>query len=74
MRGRLAFFQKRVNGQLSPYNVVLALGASIFYYSGAPGPMVEEGTKVLQITEDLDEASRQQEGGDPRGRGTLLAG
>ena len=29
LRERLAFDQKRVNGQLSPYDVVLALGASI---------------------------------------------
>ena len=39
------------------------------YYPGASGPMVEEGTKVLQITEDLDETNRQQGRGDPRGRG-----
>ena len=31
--------------------------------------MVKEGTKVLQITEDPDEANRQQRGVDPKGRG-----
>jgi hypothetical protein len=36
--------------------------------------MVEEGTKVVQITEDLDEANRQQGEVILGDGGTLLAG
>lgn len=40
LRGSLAFVQRRVNGQLSPYNVVLALGATIFLLPWRAWPMV----------------------------------
>src|SRR5919112_687368 len=57
--GHLAPAQKQVAEQLSGYDVVLVLGAPIFlYYPYVPGPVVEEGTKVLQITGDPDKATR----------------
>jgi benzoylformate decarboxylase len=58
-RGNLAFGQRQVAEQLSGHDVVLALGAPVFlYYPYVPGPTVEEGTRVLQVTEDPDEAAR----------------
>src|SRR3954447_20045726 len=57
-RGQLAFAQKRVAGQLSPYDVVLVLGAPVFlYYPYVPGPTVEEETRVIHVTEDVEEAN-----------------
>ncbi|MDQ4000301.1 MAG: benzoylformate decarboxylase [Actinomycetota bacterium] len=57
--GHLAPAQKQVAEQLSGYDVVLVLGAPIFlYYPYVPGPVVEEGTQVLQITADPDKATR----------------
>src|SRR5919107_1705022 len=45
--------------RLSGYDVVLVIGAPVFlYYPYVPGPVVEEGTKVLQITGDPDKATR----------------
>src|SRR5918999_1333897 len=44
---------------LSGHDVVLVLGAPVFlYYPYVPGPVVEKGTRVLQITEDPEEAAR----------------
>jgi len=58
-QGHLAFAQKKVAEQLSDYDVVLVLGAPVFlYYPYIPGPVVEEGTRVLQVTEDPEEANR----------------
>jgi benzoylformate decarboxylase len=58
-RGNLAFGQRQVAEQLSGHDVVLSLGAPVFlYYPYVPGPTVEEGTTVLQVTEDPDEAAR----------------
>jgi benzoylformate decarboxylase len=58
-QGHLAFAQRRVAEQLSPYDLVLVLGAPVFmYYPYVPGPTVEEGTRVLHITEDPEEANR----------------
>lgn len=58
-QGYLAFAQKQVAGQLSSYDVVLVLGAPVFlYYPYVPGPAVEEGTRVLHVTEDAEEANR----------------
>jgi benzoylformate decarboxylase len=58
-RGQLAPAQKQLAGQLSGHDVVLVLGAPVFlYYPYVPGPVVEEGTRVLQITEDPEEAAR----------------
>jgi benzoylformate decarboxylase len=58
-RGHLAPAQRQLAEQLSGHDVVLVLGAPVFlYYPYVPGPTVEEGTRVLQITEDPEEAAR----------------
>jgi benzoylformate decarboxylase len=58
-RGQLAPAQKQLAEQLSGHDVVLVLGAPVFlYYPYVPGPTVEEGARVLQITEDPEEAAR----------------
>ena len=58
-RGHLALAQKRVAEQLSPYDVVLVLGAPVYlYYPYVPGLVEEEGTGVLEITEDPGVANR----------------
>ena len=62
-RGHLAFAQRQVAEQLSGNDVVLVLGAPVFlYYPYFPGPTVEEGTRVLQVTEDPEEATRAAAG------------
>ncbi|MGH3090429.1 MAG: benzoylformate decarboxylase [Rubrobacteraceae bacterium] len=58
-QGFLTLAQKKVAERLSPYDAVLVLGAPVFtYYPYVPGPVVEEGTEVIQITEDPEEAAR----------------
>ena len=58
-RGHLAPAQRHLAEQLSGHDAVLVLGAPVFlYYPYVPGPVVEEGTRVLQITEDPEEAAR----------------
>src|ERR671916_1402994 len=58
-QGNLAPAQKQVADQLSEYDVVLVIGAPVFlYYPYVPGPVVYEGTQVLQITGDPDKAAR----------------
>ena len=58
-QGGLAPAQKQVSEQLAGYDVVLVLGAPVFlYYPYVPGPVVKEGTRVLQITGDPDKATR----------------
>jgi benzoylformate decarboxylase len=58
-RGHLAPAQKQLAEQLAGHDVVLVLGAPVFlYYPYVPGPVVENGTRVLQITEDPEEAAR----------------
>ncbi len=57
--GHLLLAQKRLAEQLSPYDVVLVLGAPVFlYYPYVPGPAVEEGTRLLHVTDDPEEAHR----------------
>jgi benzoylformate decarboxylase len=44
---------------LAPYDFVLVVGASVFsYYPNIPGPLLPEGTRLLAITSDPDEAAR----------------
>src|SRR3954470_13497406 len=44
---------------LAPYDVVLVVGASVFaYYPNIPGPLLAEGTRLVAITSDPDEAQR----------------
>ncbi len=58
-QGYLALAQQRVAEQLSSYDTVLVLGSPVFpYYPYVPGPVVHEGTRVVQITEDPEEAAR----------------
>jgi benzoylformate decarboxylase len=62
-QGHLVFAQKQLAEQLSGYDVVLVLGAPVFvYYPYVPGPVVAGGTRVLQVTEDPDEAHRAATG------------
>jgi benzoylformate decarboxylase len=62
-RGHLVLAQKGLAEQLSPYDVVLVLGAQVFqYYPYVPGPVVEEGTRLVQVTEDFEEANRAANG------------
>jgi benzoylformate decarboxylase len=57
-RGHLAPAQRHLAEELSGHDVVLVLGAPVFlYYPYVPGPVVEEGTRVLQVTEDPEEAA-----------------
>lgn len=44
---------------LAPYDFVLVVGASVFaYYPNIPGPLLDEGTRLVAITSDPDEAAR----------------
>jgi benzoylformate decarboxylase len=44
---------------LAPYDLVLVAGSSVFpYYPNIPGDLLEEGTALVAITSDPDEASR----------------
>lgn len=58
-QGHLAPAQRPLAEQLAPYDVVLVVGAPVFaYYPYVPGPTVEPGTRVVQITADPAEAAR----------------
>jgi benzoylformate decarboxylase len=58
-RGQLPFVQKQLAERLSPHDVVLVLGAPVFtYYPYVPGPTVEEGTQVFQISEDPEDTAQ----------------
>jgi benzoylformate decarboxylase len=44
---------------LAAYDLVVAIGTSVFpYYPNIPGPLLAEGTKLVAITSDPDEAAR----------------
>jgi benzoylformate decarboxylase len=44
---------------LAPHDFVLAVGTSIFpYYPNIPGPLLADGTSLMAITSDPDEAAR----------------
>lgn len=61
--GHLVLAQARLAEMLSPYDVVLVLGAQVFqYYPYVPGLVVREGTSLLQVTEDPEEAHRAADG------------
>ena len=58
-RGRLPPGIKPLSDALSPFDTVLVIGSSVFmYYPYIPGDIIREGTRVLQITNDPQEASR----------------
>src|SRR5205823_15046376 len=44
---------------LAGHDLVLVVGASVFsYYPNIPGPLLPEGTELVAITSDPDEAAR----------------
>jgi benzoylformate decarboxylase len=44
---------------LAPYDLVIAAGTSVFpYYPNIPGPLLRDGTELVAITSDPDEAAR----------------
>lgn len=48
-----------VGETLAGHDVVLVVGSSVFpYYPNIPGPLLAEGTELVQITGDADEAAR----------------
>ena len=48
-----------VGEMLAAHDFVLAVGASVFpYYPNVPGPLLAEGTTLVAITSDPDEAAR----------------
>jgi len=62
-RGHLAPAQALLAHQLADYDLVLVLGAPVFlYYPYVPGPVVGEGTRVIQITDNPEEAARAATG------------
>jgi benzoylformate decarboxylase len=62
-QGHLPLSQAPIADQLSEYDVVLVLGAPVFrYFPYEPGPPVKEGTKVIHVTDNPDEASRAATG------------
>ena len=57
--GHLPFDRPRLRETLSPYDALLVVGAPAFrQYVYAPGRLVLEGTTVLHVTADPDEAHR----------------
>lgn len=74
-QGNLAPSRDALYQQLAGYDVVLVLGAAIFkYYPYAEGPVVETGTRVLQVTDDPSEAARAATGSSVVGNITLATG
>src|SRR5215211_5890241 len=62
-QGHLAPSRTTLSQQLAEYDVVLVLGAAVFKYDPyAEGPVVEPGTRVLQVTDDPSEAARAATG------------
>ena len=62
-QGFLPFAQQPLADELSDNDVVVVFGAPVFrYYPHAPGPVVAEGTELVQITADPDEAARAPAG------------
>ncbi|HEX2741488.1 MAG TPA: benzoylformate decarboxylase [Rubrobacter sp.] len=58
-QGHLPPAQRQLAEQLSGHDVVLVLGAPVFlYYPYVPGPTVADGTRVLHVSEDPEEAAR----------------
>jgi benzoylformate decarboxylase len=57
--GTLPHARSRLRETLSPFDTVLAVGAPIFrQYNYEPGPLVNPGTRLAQVTDDPDEAHR----------------
>lgn len=57
--GFLSAARSVVRTQLDPFDVIIAVGAPVLrQYNFEPGAMFAEGTQVVMITEDADEAHR----------------
>ena len=57
--GHLPADRGRLRRALSGHDVVIAVGAPVFrQYAYAPGPLVEEATRVVLVTDHADEAHR----------------
>ncbi|HKH77828.1 MAG TPA: thiamine pyrophosphate-binding protein, partial [Rubrobacteraceae bacterium] len=62
-QGVLAPARAGISSRLSEYDVVLVLGAPVFrYFQYQPGPPIEEGTRIIHVTEDPEEAARSAAG------------
>ena len=62
-QGVLPPAQAKIAEALSEYDVVLVLGAPVFrYFQYLPGAPVEEGTRVIHVTDNPEEASRAAAG------------
>jgi benzoylformate decarboxylase len=62
-QGHLPLAQAPIADQLSEYDVVLVLGAPVFrYFPYEPGPTVKEGTQLIHVTDNPEEASRAATG------------
>ena len=73
-RGSLAPAREAVRKRLAGHDAVLVLGAAVFkYYPHTPGDFVEPGTRVLQVTDDPDEATRSATGTSVVGNVALAA-
>lgn len=56
--GFLPLAQKVISEILSPHDAILVLGSPVFtYYPYVPGSVVRQGTRVVQLTEDPEEAA-----------------
>jgi benzoylformate decarboxylase len=61
--GHLPHARARLRDTLSPFDTILAVGAPIFrQYNYEPGPLVNPGTRLAQVTDDPDEAHRSVSG------------
>jgi benzoylformate decarboxylase len=57
--GYLPPARSRLREALSPFDTILTVGAPIFrQYNYEPGPLVDPGTRLAQVTDDPDEAHR----------------
>jgi benzoylformate decarboxylase len=57
--GYLPHARAHLRAMLSPFDTILAVGAPIFrQYNYEPGPLVNPGTRLAQVTDDPDEAHR----------------
>jgi benzoylformate decarboxylase len=62
-QGTLPLGMKPLAAQLQGHDIVLVAGAPVFrYYPHIPGPILPEGTRLIHLTDDPDEAARAPAG------------
>lgn len=62
-QGALPLAMRPLGERLRGHDVVLVVGAQIFrYYPHIPGPILPEGTRLIHLTDDPDEAARAAAG------------